>query len=52
MDKKGIEWCEENQKIILDWLEEEAKRRRLPFLRFGAKKILNLAISRAKKVGV
>jgi len=52
MDKKGIEWCEENEKIILDWLEEEAKKRRLPFLRFGAKKILKLAISRAKKVGV
>lgn len=49
MDEKGIQWCKDNKDTIIDWLEEEAKKRRLPFIRYGAKKILDLAIYRAEK---
>lgn len=51
MDMKGTEWCKNNKSEILGWLEEEAKKRNLPFIRFGAEQVLNLAISRAEKKG-
>lgn len=49
MDQKGIQWCRDNKELIITWLEEEAKKRKLPFIRYGAKKILDLAIYRAEK---
>lgn len=49
MNIKGIEWCKENKNLIVDWLQEEAEKRKLPFIRYGAKKILDLAIYRAEK---
>lgn len=49
MNNNGIGWCKENEETILDWLQSEAKKRGLPFLRYGARKILQLAISRAEK---
>jgi hypothetical protein len=48
MDDEGIKWCEENEDKILDWLQEESKRRKLPFVRFAAKQMLKIAIRRAK----
>ncbi len=29
MDEKGADWCEANLEEIIDWLEEEAKKRPL-----------------------
>ena len=49
MDAKGIDWCKENIEEIVDWLAEEAKKRKLPFLRFAGKKLVQLAISRAER---
>lgn len=49
MNEKGIHWCKNNKEIIIGWLEEEAKKRKLPFIRYAASKILDLAIYRAEK---
>lgn len=49
MDYKGIEWCEENIDTILEWLKEESDKRKLPFSKFVTKKIVKIAINRAKK---
>ena len=51
MNDNGIQWCKDNKSTILGWLEEEAKKRKLPFLKFGANKIINFAIHRADKKG-
>lgn len=49
MDKRGVEWCEQNVETICDWLQEEATKRKLPFVRLAGKAIIHLAIKRAKK---
>lgn len=49
MDREGPEWCRQNMNTILGWLEEEAKKRGLPFVRTVAKAMVNLAIRRAEK---
>jgi len=49
MDERGPDWCQEYSELIVDWLEEEATRRKLPFIRAAGKTILWLAIRRARK---
>jgi len=49
MDDRGINWCKNNEDTIVSWLEEEAKKRRLPFMRIAGKKILRMAIRAAEK---
>jgi hypothetical protein len=51
MDENGPDWCEENLEVIVEWLHQEAKRRRLkvPFARTGARVLVRYAISRARK---
>lgn len=49
MDDLGIEWCLQNVETIADWMEEEAKRRKMPFLRVGAKVLVKKAIRNAKR---
>ncbi len=49
MNNNGIQWCKENKDTITSWLQEEAKKRKLPFSRFAARKLINFAISRAEK---
>jgi len=49
MDEKGIVWCEENIETICDWLQEEATKRKLPFVRLAGKALIHMAIRRAKK---
>lgn len=49
MDENGVEWCEQNVETICDWLQEEATKRKLPFVRLAGKAIINLAIRKAKK---
>ncbi len=51
MDREGIQWCKKNKNVILDWLQEESSKRKLPFIRFGAEQIVNMAIRRAEKKG-
>lgn len=50
MDNNGIEWCENNQDLIIDWLREEARKRGMPFIDLAGKTILKRAIYNAKKV--
>lgn len=50
MNDKGIEWCEQNVAEIVGWLKEEAGRRKLPFLSFPTKILVQRAIKIAKKV--
>ena len=52
MDNNGIEWCENNQELIIDWLREEARKRGMPFIDLAGKTILKRAIHNAKKVSV
>ena len=49
MDRNGPQWCRDNREQILDHLAAEAKKRRLPFIRLAAEKLLELAIRRAEK---
>lgn len=48
MDENGPDWCKENLETIVDWLQEEATRRKLPFLRVGARQLVRYAIRRAR----
>jgi hypothetical protein len=49
MDMQGIQWCEDNIDTIVDWLKEEAEKRRLPFVNIAAKILVKRAISNAKR---
>jgi len=49
MDARGIPWCEENVETICDWLQEEAAKRNLPFLRSAGKLLIRMALRNAKK---
>jgi len=50
MNKMGNEWCEQNIGTILEWLKEEATKRKLPFIRSVAKMMVNKAISKSKRL--
>lgn len=49
MDQLGVGWCRENIGLITDWLEEEAHRRSLPFLRAAGKVLIRRAIKNAER---
>jgi hypothetical protein len=49
MDEMGGEWCRQNIETIVEWLEEEAIGRKLPFSPTLAKGLVLLAISRSEK---
>jgi hypothetical protein len=49
MNAKGADWCEENIETILDWLQEEAGRSKLPFIRSLARVLVRRAIARSRK---
>lgn len=49
MDEWGPDECERRLSEILAWLEQEAARRNLPFVRFAADQAVKLAIRRARK---
>ena len=51
MDKNGVEWCSNNVEKICDWLQEEAQKRKLPFVRTAAKIIVLRAIRNARSKG-
>lgn len=50
MNQKGPDWCEENLGTILNWLEEESKKRNLPFVRTVAKMIVQRAINKSRRL--
>lgn len=49
MNLNGYEWCEGNVEKITDWLEEEAKKRNLPFLRAAGKLLIKRSIYMSKR---
>ena len=50
MNNNGPDWCEENLGTILDWLNEEAKKRNLPFVRTVAKLMVQRAINKSRRL--
>ena len=51
MDRRGPGWCRSNMELIVDWLEEEAEKRKLlAFTRTLAKGLVWCAIRRAEKL--
>lgn len=49
MDEWGPDLCEQNLQTIVGWLEEQARGRKLPFVRLAAEQAVKLAIRRARK---
>ena len=49
MEKKEPGWCENHLEEIVGWLREEAVKRKLPFVEWGAKIIVRRAIRNAKR---
>jgi hypothetical protein len=49
MNRQGVQWCKDNEELILGWLKEEAEKRNLPFVKLGAKMLLRRAIYNAEK---
>lgn len=49
MDDKGVQWCKDNEELILSWLKEEAAKRGLPFISLAAKLLIRRAIRNAEK---
>ena len=49
MDFWGADECERRKEEILGWLKEEAQKRSLPFVEPAARKMVEWAISRARK---
>lgn len=50
LDAMGPEWARENKEMILGWLEEEANRRGLPYIRIAAELVLEAAIARVESL--
>jgi hypothetical protein len=50
MNTRGPDWCEENIDQILGWLEEEATKRKLPFVKTIAKLMVQRAISKSRRL--
>lgn len=49
MDYAGNDWVEENIDTVVSWLEEEAKKRRLPFVKTAGKILVKRAIANSRK---
>lgn len=50
MNTEGPDWCEANIETILSWLEEEAKKRNLPFVKTVAKMMVQRSISKSRRL--
>ena len=51
MDAWGPDGCLEHMDQILDVMQAEAKRRKLPFLRLAGRTLVKIAVRRARKKG-
>ena len=49
LDDVGVAWCEENIETIVDWLSQEAAKRRLPFFRTAGRLLVRRAIMLARR---
>ena len=48
MDKAGCQWVKDNVEVVVGWLEEEAKKRRMPFARLAGRLLVLQAVRRAE----
>lgn len=51
MNLNGCEWCVKNEDLILSWLKESAKERKLPFIDMIARRFIRRAIRNARERG-
>jgi hypothetical protein len=49
MNAEGPDWCWEHLEEIIDWMEKEAKKRGLPFVRLASRILVKRAIHNARK---
>lgn len=49
MNNRGPEWCAENIDTIVGWLREESEKRKLPFVDFAGKLLIQRAIKVSRK---
>ena len=49
MNTKGPDWCEQNMDMIVGWLREESTKRKLPFVDFAGKILIQRAIKLSRK---
>jgi hypothetical protein len=49
MDAWGPDGCSERMETILDWIQEEATRRRLPFSRILTERLVRICIWRSRR---
>jgi len=49
MNTRGPDWCAENIDMIVGWLREESERRKLPFVDFAGKLLIQRAVKMSRK---
>jgi len=49
MNERGADWCAQNIDTIVGWLREEAEKRKLPFVDFAGKLLIQRAIKVSRK---
>jgi hypothetical protein len=49
MNSKGPDWCAQNIDMVVGWLREESEKRKLPFVDFAGKLLIQRAIKVSKK---
>lgn len=49
MNTRGPDWCAENIDTIVGWLREESEKRKLPFVDFAGKLLIQRAIKLSRK---
>lgn len=50
MNERGPQWCKENKGQILEWLEQEAKKRKLAYIQSAASLMLDKAIAKSERL--
>jgi hypothetical protein len=49
MNNRGPDWCAENIDMITGWLREESEKRKLPFVDFAGRLLIQRAIKVSRK---
>lgn len=49
MNNRGPDWCAENIDMIVGWLREESEKRKLPFVDFAGRLLIQRAIKLSRK---
>lgn len=49
MNTRGPDWCAENIDMIVGWLREESEKRKLPFVDFAGRLLIQRAIKLSRK---